>query len=157
MASRRALTTFIVSWSVRTPRHACSSPQLERWGLFSMSCIKFLGWLSEMPYEKYVLTTEELHLLKKDDPQVYEIYWELLCHFHICGQTTGWRNRSVKHMSLASYLFNDINDKYIPVTHLDPSTEEEITKRISTSTSLYTMESNEDTFKPDTIFECFQH
>ena len=45
--------------------------------------------IGDAPYEEYVLTAEELHLLKKDDPQVYEIYWEVLCHFHIYGGTTG--------------------------------------------------------------------
>jgi len=63
----------------------------------------------------------------------------------------------VKQMSWASYVFNDINDKYNPVTRLDPSTKEEITERISASTSSYTIESNEDTFKPDTVFESFHH
>ena len=29
---------------------------------------------------------------------------------------TGWRNRGIKHMFWASYLFNDINDMSNPVT-----------------------------------------
>ena len=52
--------------------------------------------MGDAPYEVYVPTSEELHLLKKEDPQVYETYWEVLCHFHICGQTSSWRNRGVK-------------------------------------------------------------
>ena len=52
--------------------------------------------IGDAPYEEYVPTTEELHLLKKDDPQVYENYWEVLYHFHIYGQTTGWRNKGIK-------------------------------------------------------------
>ena len=43
------------------------------------------------------------------------------------------------------------------MTHLAPSTDEEIEKRISSSTSSYTTESNEDTFKPDTVIESFHH
>ena len=42
--------------------------------------------IGDAPYEEYVPLTEELHLLKKRDPLVYETYWEVLCHFHICGQ-----------------------------------------------------------------------
>jgi len=38
-----------------------------------------------------------------------------------------------------------------------PSTDEEIIERISASTGSYTTESNEDTFKLDTIFESFHH
>jgi len=63
----------------------------------------------------------------------------------------------VKQMSWESYLFNDINDKSNSVTRLAPSTDEEIVERISASTSSYTMESNEDTFKPDTLFKSFHH
>jgi len=42
--------------------------------------------IGDAPYEEYVLTSEEFHLLRKEDPQVYETDWEVLCHFHICGQ-----------------------------------------------------------------------
>jgi len=43
------------------------------------------------------------------------------------------------------------------VTSLTPCTDKEITERINASTSSYTTEPNEDTFKLDTIFESFQH
>ena len=86
---------------------------------------------------------------------MYETFWKVLCHFHIYGQTTSWRNRGVKQMSWVSYLFNDLNDKNVPVTRLAPSTNEEIAEIISASTSSYTTESNEDIFKLDTVFESF--
>jgi len=60
-------------------------------------------------------------------------------------------------MSWASYLFNGINEKDSPVTSLAPCTDEEIAERINASTSSYTTESNEETFKPDTVFESFHH
>jgi len=60
-------------------------------------------------------------------------------------------------MSCVSYLFNDLNDKNVPVTRLAPSTDEEIVEKISVSTSSYITESNEDTFKPGTVFESFHH
>ena len=60
-------------------------------------------------------------------------------------------------MSWASYLFNNINKKSNPVTSLAPCTDEEIAKRISASTSLYTTESNKDTFKPDMVFKSFHY
>ena len=43
------------------------------------------------------------------------------------------------------------------MTSLDPCTDEEINERISASTSSYTTESNEDTFKANTVFESFHH
>ena len=39
--------------------------------------------IRDAPYEEYVPSTEELHLLKKNDPLVYETCWEVLCRFHI--------------------------------------------------------------------------
>jgi len=51
--------------------------------------------MGDVPYEEYVPTSEELNLLWKEDPQVYETYWEVLCHFHICGQIFTGRNRGV--------------------------------------------------------------
>jgi len=95
-------------------------------------------------------------LLKKSNPLVYETYLEVLCHFHICGQVTRWRSGGIKQMSWATYLFPGVN-KANPMTRLAPSTNEEIFKRISASTSSYITESNEDTFKPDTVFESFHH
>jgi len=60
-------------------------------------------------------------------------------------------------MAWATNLFYGLNDKTGPVTRLAPNTDEETEERISASTSSYTMESNEDTFKPDVIFESFHH
>jgi len=42
--------------------------------------------IGDVPCEKYVLSTEELHLLKKSKPLMHETYWKVLCHFHICGR-----------------------------------------------------------------------
>ena len=61
--------------------------------------------IGDTPYEKYIPSTEELHLSKKSDPLVYGTYWEVLCHFHICEQVTGWRSGGIKQMSWATYLF----------------------------------------------------
>jgi len=50
----------------------------------------------DAPYEEYIPSTEELHLLMKSDPLVHETYWEVLCHFQICGQVIGWRSGRIK-------------------------------------------------------------
>jgi len=107
--------------------------------------------IGDTSYEKFVPSTEELHLLKKSDPIVYEIYWEVLYHFYICGQLTGWRSGGVKQISWANFLFPGVN-KTDSMTWLALSTDEEIIERINASTSSYTTESNDDTFKSDTIF-----
>ena len=55
--------------------------------------------IGDAPYEECVPPTEDLQLLKKSDHLVYKTYWEVLCHFHICGQVTGWRSEGVKKIS----------------------------------------------------------
>ena len=81
--------------------------------------------IGDAPYKEYVPSTEELHLLKKSDPLVYETYWEVLCHFHIYGQVTRWRSGGIKQMSWANYLFPGVNKANL-MTRLAPSTDEEI-------------------------------
>jgi len=90
--------------------------------------------IGDAPYEEYVPSTEELHLLKKSDPLVYETYWEVLCHFHICGQVLVWIDGGVKQMSWVNYLFPGVNKTGL-VTRQAPSTDEEIAERISASIS----------------------
>ena len=43
------------------------------------------------------------------------------------------------------------------MTNLAPWTDEKIAERINASTSSYTTESNEGTFRPDMVFESFHH
>ena len=56
-----------------------------------------------------------------------------------------------------SYFFLGLNDKTNSVTRLAPRTDTKIEERITSSTSSYTMKSNEDTFKPDVVFDSFHH
>jgi len=60
-------------------------------------------------------------------------------------------------MAWADYLFNGLGDKANRLTHLVPSTDAEIKERISASTSSYTTESAEDTFRPDTVLKSFHY
>ena len=80
----------------------------------------------------------------------------MLCHVHNFEKVTGWRSGEVKQLSWVNYLFPRVNKADL-VTRLALSTNEEIAKRISASISSYTIESNEDRFKPDVIFESFHH
>jgi len=93
--------------------------------------------IGDAPYEEYVPSMQKLHLLKKSDPLVYDTFWEVLCHFHIYWQVTGWRSGGINQMSWANYLFPRVN-KANPMARLALSTTgEEIFERISASTSFY--------------------
>ena len=60
-------------------------------------------------------------------------------------------------MSWANYLFWCLRKKSGLVSRLTASTDAEITEKISESVTSYTTESNEDTFKPDTVSDSFCH
>jgi len=102
----------------------------------------------DIPYEEYVMSVEELPMMEKSAPLVYTMYWDVLCHFYICAETTGLRFGGVRQMAWANYLFNGLGDKADRLTRLAPNTDAEIKERISVSISSYTTESNEDTFRP---------
>ena len=112
----------------------------------------------DSPYEEYVPTTEELNLLKKGSPEVYETYWEVMCHFHICGQVTAWRSGGIKQLSWANYLFNNVSKKDHSITRLASSSDQEIDDMVTQAPEgFYTTDSNEDGFEPDTLFESYHH
>jgi len=60
-------------------------------------------------------------------------------------------------MSWANYLFQGLGAKTGLMSCLAPSTDAEIEERIDASVSSYTIESNEDMFKSDMVFESFHH
>ena len=37
-----------------------------------------------MPYEENLPCTMELEHMEKDDPEMFKMYRELMCHFYIC-------------------------------------------------------------------------
>lgn len=37
--------------------------------------------MGELPYKEMVSTLEKLRQMRTEDPQVYETYWEVMCHF----------------------------------------------------------------------------
>jgi len=79
--------------------------------------------MEDLPYEKYIPSTKKLHLLRRDSPWVYETYWEVLCHFHICTKVTRYRSRGVNQMSWANYLFGGLKKKSSVVSRLAASTD----------------------------------
>ena len=40
----------------------------------------------EFSYEEHVPPSAELELLKEQGPELYSTYWDVLCHFFICGE-----------------------------------------------------------------------
>lgn len=63
--------------------------------LYEMYDISGLS-IREILYEKYVPTGKELHLLKTQYPSIYDTYWELLYHYHICAHMTSIWHHGIK-------------------------------------------------------------
>jgi len=40
--------------------------------------------MGSMPYKEYFPYSMELKQMEKDDPEMFETYRELMCHFYIC-------------------------------------------------------------------------
>src|SRR5438045_7171400 len=59
----------------------------------------------EFPYEEHVPPSKELELLKVQDPELYSTYWEVLCHFFICGELKGRSRSGVAYSTWAKHLF----------------------------------------------------
>ena len=117
---------------------------------------KILGLvIGDIPYEEYVSSAKELHLMENSAPLVYVTYGEVLCHFYICAEITG--SGGVKQMAWADYFFHGLGDKADRLTRMTPSTDAKIKERISASTSSYATKSAEDTFRPGTVFEGFHY
>src|SRR3954469_23499093 len=60
---------------------------------------------ASFPYEEHVPPSAELELLKMQDPELYSMYWEILCHFFICGELKGRGHSGVAFSTWAEYLF----------------------------------------------------
>ena len=63
-----------------------------------------------MPYEEYFSCTMELEQMEKDDPEMFETYRELLCHFYIYMDVHNTRGNTNEIKVWADYLFPILDD-----------------------------------------------
>ena len=67
--------------------------------------------LGSLPYEEYFSCEVELALLKKQEPALFETYWELMCHLYICSSMHGsHKGASYSSKSWGNYLFPNLED-----------------------------------------------
>lgn len=89
---------------------------------------------------------------------MYEIYWEVMCHYCILQEVFGIRNQDISQKLWANYLFQDVNHLEVAVMKLDPLSRTSIEARIAhLGSTPYTIDSNEDGFKAGTSFQSFHH
>ena len=99
--------------------------------------------MGEVPYEEFIPGSVELRRLQSDHPQVYETFWELMCHFHICLRLVNEKTKKapayVSHKMWADYLFNNLDKKGVPVTVLGICDQATIARRIFDCPPHYTL------------------
>lgn len=49
-------------------------------------------------------------MLKTKDAHIYEIYWEMMCHFRICANISETKSQGISHKVWATYLFRNLNE-----------------------------------------------
>lgn len=124
---------------------------------FFTPCGEFGLALHKM-YEEYVSIGEELHLLSSQYPLIYDTYWKLLYHYHICAHITQIRNNGIKQKAWADYLFPNFIEDNSDFSCLLVISEKEIEERISCfDMNAYVTESNEDVFKAGISFDSFHY
>src|SRR3954463_8606085 len=69
--------------------------------------------MGKFPYEEHVQPSAELELLMVQDPELYSTYWEVLCHFFICGESKGQSRGGVAFSTWAEYLFPGVGEDQI--------------------------------------------
>src|SRR5204862_1484168 len=82
---------------------------ISRWEMQQVSGLS----AGEFPYEEHVPPSAEVELLKVQDPELYSTYWEVLCHFFICGELKGRSRGSIAYSTWAEYLFSGVGEDKI--------------------------------------------
>lgn len=113
--------------------------------------------MGELPYEEFVPTEEELNQLKAKSPEIYNTYWEVLCHFFICGKLTKWRSGGLKQISWAKYLFNGVMSKNEEIFPRGRSTREDVQTMLKGELDKFTSDSMEGGFPTGSHFHSYFH
>lgn len=80
-------------------------------------------------------------MLRVQHPSKFDIYWELLYHYHICSQITALRNYRVKQKTREDYWLSNFEEDNSDFTHLMVVSEEKFVKRIARfGTNAYVIE-----------------
>ena len=76
--------------------------------------------MGSKPYEEYFLCAEELAQIEKDEPALYEMYRELMCHYYICLYLYPSRENINSLKSWVEYLFpvvdGPLENLYTPIS-----------------------------------------
>lgn len=83
--------------------------------------------------------------MKNHDPQVHEMYWEVMCQLYTCQKVSSIRHQGIRKKLWANYYFRDIDHPEVAVMKLDSLNHVSIETRIANlGATSYVTESDED-------------
>lgn len=82
----------------------------------------------------------------------------MTCHFHICAYILRTRGQGVHHKVWATYLFQNLGDRFGGITGYKAANKDEIESCITDMGVVsYIVEFDEDRFKAVTVFRSFDY
>ena len=94
--------------------------------------------------------------MEKDDPEMFETYWELICHFYSCMDVHNARGNANGIKVWADYLF-PILDGGAPEDVQFPLSEEDIRQKISSAHEDIVLEEDDGIYEKGDELKSIHH
>jgi len=111
--------------------------------------------MGSMPCEEYFPCAMELEQMEKDDPEMFETYQELMCHFYICMAIHNTRENANGIKVWADYLFLILDGA--PEDVQFSIFEEDIRQKMVSSAHEDILEEDERIYEKGDRFRSFNH
>jgi len=108
-------------------------------------------------YEKYFPYGRELHQLAGDEPDLYEVYRELMCHFYICMYINKTKGNINDQKAWADYLFINLSHAREEVRIRPTVSETEIDARLHTGRGDVVLTKDVGEYTEGDNFKSFHH
>ena len=113
--------------------------------------------MGSLSYEEYFPCDRELRQLAKDEPELYETYRELMCHFYICMDITKTKGNLVGQKTWADYLFLNLSATREEIQIRPAASEAEINKCLLAGRGDVVLTDDVDEYFEGDAFKSFHH
>ena len=113
--------------------------------------------MGSLPYEEYFPCDQELRQLARDEPELYEVYRELMCHFYICMDITRTKGNLVGQKDWADYLFLNLSSTHEEVQIRPAASAAKINKRLLAGRGDVVLDADVDGYFEGDAFKSFHH
>jgi len=113
--------------------------------------------MGDLPYEEYFPGDQELRQLARDEPELYEVYQELMCHFYICMDLNKTKGNLNGQKAWADYLFLNLSSASEGVKLRPATSDAEINKRLLAGYGDVMLAEDMDEYFEGDAFKSFHH